>query len=275
MIRKHESPVAVRAGVMSVLVHGILLLIMLVSLNWKSEKPASVAEVELWDSIPSAQVPPPKPLPPPEPPKPEPKEEIKPEPKPEPPPEPKPEPKAEIQVKKEPIKKPEIEKPVEKEKPKPDPAIKEAEIKRQKELERKKQEEALKKLQEEMLADEDNSLNQAQEKAAAEARAAQAAAASVGEVNKYKALIQNKIRRHVNRQLCGSGKPELEFGIAMMPTGEVAGTPRLIKSSGMEACDEAVSRAIMQAQPLPLPPDPALFSQFRDLNLKFRPNDDN
>jgi len=27
------------------------------------------------------------------------------------------------------------------------------------------------------------------------------------------------------------------------------------------------------AQPLPLPPDPALFSQFRELHLKFRPNE--
>lgn len=266
MIRSHESPVAVRAGILSVLVHGILLGLMLISLNWRSEKPASIAEVELWDSIPAVQPAQPKPLPPPEPPRPEPKEEIKPEPKPELPPEPQPEPKAEIQLKKEP---PKVEKP------KPDPAVKEAEIKKQKELERKKHEEALKKLQEEMLADEDSSLKQAQEKSAADAKAAQVAAASAGEVNKYKALIQNKIKRHVNRQLCGSGRPELEFGIAMMPTGEVVGTPRLIKSSGMDACDEAVSRAILQAQPLPLPPDPSLFSQFRDLNLKFRPNDDN
>jgi len=74
--------------------------------------------------------------------------------------------------------------------------------------------------------------------------------------------------------VCGTGKPELVFAIAMMPTGEVSGNPRLVKGSGLPACDQAVERAILQAQPLPLPPQPELFAQFRDLNLKFRPNDE-
>jgi colicin import membrane protein len=32
-----------------------------------------------------------------------------------------------------------------------------------------------------------------------------------------------------------------------------------------------VERAILKAQPLPLPPDPAMFKEFRELNLIFRP----
>jgi hypothetical protein len=30
---------------------------------------------------------------------------------------------------------------------------------------------------------------------------------------------------------------------------------------------------VIRAQPLPLPPDPQLFAQFRELNLDFRPNE--
>ena len=39
------------------------------------------------------------------------------------------------------------------------------------------------------------------------------------------------------------------------------------------AYDAAVERAILRAQPLPLPPDPALMRQFRELNLVFRPKE--
>ncbi|MGH8744288.1 MAG: TonB C-terminal domain-containing protein [Burkholderiales bacterium] len=46
-----------------------------------------------------------------------------------------------------------------------------------------------------------------------------------------------------------------------------------MKSSGVSAYDGSIERAIYKAQPLPLPPDPALFSKFRELELKFRPND--
>ncbi|HLD09681.1 MAG TPA: cell envelope integrity protein TolA [Methylophilaceae bacterium] len=261
MIRTHENPLALRAGALSVLVHGVLLAILLISFNWKTVQPMNIAEVELWDSLPS-----PEPViePVPEPPKPEPV--IEPEPKPviESKPEPVPEPKAEIQIKKEPIKEPP---PKKVEKPKPDPAIK------AKEAEKKRQEE-IKKLQQ-MLAAEDQQQPRSEKNEAQEASDKAAQAASAGEVNKYIARISSKIRSKVNKQLCGTGNPELEFAIALMPTGEVNGNPKLLKGSGIEACDEAVERAILQAQPLPVPSEPDLFSQFRTLKLKFRPNADN
>lgn len=264
MIRAHENPLALRAGLLSVLVHGVLLAVLLISFNWKAVQPASIAEVELWDSLPPVQ-PEIKPIPPvPEPPKPEPVPEIKPEPKPAPPPEPK----AEIQLKKEPVKepKPKVEKPVEKPKPpKPDPAVKAKEDEKRKLAELQK-----------MFAEEDKNSQQQQHKNEAQASAkAASAAASAGEIDKYMGLISSKIRRNVNKQLCGTGKPELTFSIALMPTGEVIGSPRLIKGSGIAACDDAVERAIKLSQPLPLPPQPELFSQFRDLNLIFKPNEDN
>lgn len=264
MIRVHENPLALRAGLLSVLVHGVLLAVLLISFNWKAVQPASIAEVELWDSLPPVQ-PAVKPVPPmPEPPKYKPVPEKKPEPKPEPPPEPK----ADIQLKKEPVKelKPKVEKPVEKPMPpKPDPAVKAKEDEKRKLAELQK-----------MFAEEDKNSQQQRHKNEAQASAkAASAAASAGEIDKYMGLISSKIRRNVNKQLCGSGKPELTFSIALMPTGEVIGSPRLLKGSGIAACDEAVERAIKLSQPLPLPPQPELFSQFRDLNLIFKPNDDN
>ena len=45
---------------------------------------------------------------------------------------------------------------------------------------------------------------------------------------------------------------------------------KLRKPSGNAAYDAAVERAINRAQPLPMPPDPALVKEFRELNLKFK-----
>jgi colicin import membrane protein len=276
MIRARENPIAVKAGALALLMHVLFFVLLLVSFSWKHVQPPLAAQVELWDSLPQpkAETPPPpeiKPEPKPEPPPPE----IKPEPKPEPPPEPK----AEIQVKPKPPK-PEVKKPPKEEPKKPDPALKKQE-------EEKKRKEELEQLKKAMLNDlpeqhdemaDTKKLNDAKAaanaKAAADAkRAADMLAASSGVVDEYKAKIVAKIKRYVNKEVCGTGKPELLFAIALLPSGEVSGTPRLLKSSGIAACDQAVERAILQAQPLPLPPQGDLLSQFRDLNLKFRPNE--
>jgi len=124
-------------------------------------------------------------------------------------------------------------------------------------------------LQEELLADD----TKAAKSANANAKTAQASAASAGEVDKYKAMIQAKIQSKVIKSLCGDGKPELVFEVTLMPTGEVQGSPKLIKSSSMSACDDAVERAILQSQPLPLPPDVNLRAQFKNITLKFHPNE--
>ena len=271
MFRTRENPLMWQAGALSLLVHGLFFMLLVMTFSWKTVVPLQVAEVELWDSLPAPVTPPPPPAP--EPPKPEPK--VEPTPAPEPPPPPPPEPKAEIVVKAkppEPVKpKPEKKvekKPEKKEAPKPDPEAK-------KRAEEKQREEALRKLQQDMLDDAPRAETLDRELSdLAAAKSAQSASAASGEINEYKAKIQGKIKRFVNRQLCGSGKPVLEFGISLMPTGEVIGTPRLKKSSGIAACDQAVERAILQAQPLPVPTQPELFAQFRDLTLQFRPNDD-
>jgi colicin import membrane protein len=272
MIRARENPIAIQAGVLALLVHGLFLFVMIFSFTWKHVQPPAAAEVELWDSLPKpiAVTPPPVPEVKPEPPPPE----IKPEPKPEIKPEPPPEPKAEIQLKPKPV---EVKKPPKEEPKKPDPALKKQE-------DEKKRKDQLEKLKKAMLQDVpdqetppapavDTKAQQAQSAADAK-RAEEILAASSGVVNEYKARIVAKIKRYVNRQPCGTDKLELVYAIALIPDGHVNGSPRLVKSSGLSACDLAVERAILQAQPLPLPPQTELFDQFRNLNLNFRPNED-
>ncbi len=98
------------------------------------------------------------------------------------------------------------------------------------------------------------------------------ASANAVVIDEYKRKIQDKIKGNVNNELCGDGKPVLKFKIDLLPSGELSGSPKLTKTSGLEACDDAVERAIMASQPLPLPDDVALKSQFRNLNLTFTPN---
>jgi colicin import membrane protein len=124
---------------------------------------------------------------------------------------------------------------------------------------------ALKKLQQEALADDKSE----GDKQAVSAKAA----ANAGVVGDYINKIQAKIRGNVNKTLCGEGNPELKFDIGLLPTGQLSGSPKLVKSSGSTACDDAVERAIMASEPLPLPADSSLFTQFRSMKLKFRPND--
>lgn len=279
LYRAHEHPIAMRAGMLSLGVHGVLLLVMLLSFSLNTPQPLAISDVELWDSLPSQALPAKVKTLPPEP-KPEPKPEPEPVIKETPKPEPEPEPAAEIQLKKEkPVEKKPIQKEQEKKQEKPKLEEKKVDDKAEKakakaEADEKKRKDELKKLQD-MLAQEDASdAEQASANAAKEAANRAAAAANAGEVNKYKALISNKIKSRVNKQLCGDGKPKLTFSINLLPTGELSGSPKMVKGSGLDACDQAVERAIIESQPLPLPENKDLFSQFRNLKLDFSPNEE-
>ena len=277
MIRQHEKDVVWQAGAFTAVVHGLLLALFLVSFQWKTVQPMNVAQVELWDSVPSPRAepaPPPPPEPTPQPETPKVVEPVKPEPKVAP----EPEPKSEIQTKKAPAMPPKVEKP------KPEPIKpKEEKPKEPPKVDKTKMDpDALKKLQQALLAEDAQSQKNDVAKPAASpagsktAQVAQAGTPNASEVDKYKGLISNKIKQHVNKQLCGADKAiKVTFMIALMPTGEVMGRPKLMKESGMSSCDDAVERAILESQPLPVPTSADLFSQFRELNLVFRPNDTN
>lgn len=266
MIRVSEKSLNYKAGFLSFAVHGILFIGLLLSVNWQTEHVTNIAEVELWDSLPKVSTVNPNPIIMPPPPTPEPK----PAPEPEKVPEPAPERQPEIVLEKKPekviekiIEKPKdkpIEKVVEKPKDKPIESLKDKPQAPQdllKQLEVLEQQEALKQLQAEF---------------AGESNMPKKSNASLGEVDQYKAAIQRKIQANVNKSLCGSGNPTLTFEIALTPAGELQTAPKLIKASGINACDEAVERAILQSQPLPLPTDAQLRGQFKNLTLKFTPN---
>ena len=276
MIRKHENTDSWKAGILAIAVHAALLVAMLVSINWKAAHPVlNVTEVELWDKLPAPQdIETPKPEP-----KPVVEEKL----------EPKPEPKAEPKIEEKP--KPEEPKvDIELEKKKKVLAQKELEdqLKKEKELEAKlKNDEAKKKLAQQMrdedlgdkkVADKKNkdALKKLQQEALSDEKAQddkRASAANAGIIDEYRYKIQAKIKNNVNKTLCGDGSPEIRIEISVLPTGQIGGTPKITKSSGSDACDEAVERATLASEPLPLPDDPDLKAQFRNLKLKFKPND--
>jgi colicin import membrane protein len=154
---------------------------------------------------------------------------------------------------------------------KPDIALKEKLEKEQRErlkIEAEKLQE--KKLQEQQRAIE---LEQQKKENAEEAARAQQEAAQAQLRNKYIEAIRRRIRQYIVLPPNMEGNPQAEFDVTVLPGGEVLAA-RLQKSSGVEAYDQAVERAIIKSQPLPLPsPSDPLFKSFRELNLTFRPQE--
>ncbi len=238
------------SGAFASTMHLLFIALLVFGVNWQKKVEPQVNVVDLW-SPPSptetkAVAPPP---PAPEPPKPV----VKPEPKVE-------------QTPPKPVAKPEAAKP--------DIALKEKEkIEKERRVAEEKQK-AEKKREVEAAAAQKSQQAEAQRLAreqaeAQQAMAAQAAAARKNELDKYRKGISDKIKSRIVRPPNLQGNEESEFDIVVLPDGNVLGV-KLKKPSGNPAYDNAVERAISRAQPLPMPPDPALLKDFRELNLKFR-----
>ncbi|HXU93820.1 MAG TPA: TonB C-terminal domain-containing protein [Gallionella sp.] len=103
------------------------------------------------------------------------------------------------------------------------------------------------------------------------ARAEQAAVAG-RLVDEYAGKIAAKIRKGIVMPPDVPDEARAVFAVTVLPGGRVL-PPRLVKSSGNAAWDNAVERAIYKAEPLPLPADPALFNRFREMQLGFRPKE--
>ena len=253
---------------LAVAMHVGFLLLLVFGVAWQKRHAEPAAIVDLWNSLPA----PPRPEPAPKPvPKVEPKPEPKPEPRPAPKPEAKPVPKPDIALKEKLEKERKAKEQAELEKKK----RKEEEAKKEKaqQLEAKKKEDEKRKLEKERLAHEAEQKRLAQEKADIAAKLAKERATAQQALNdKYIALIQNHVKRQIVEPPNLQGNPQVEFDVVLIPGGEVL-TVKLRRSSGVPAYDAAVERAILKASPLPLPPDPALFQQFRDLHLKIRPRE--
>lgn len=239
---------------LAVAVHLIFAAVLVFGVNWQT-KEASPVMAELWSSLPALA---PKPVPQPEP-EPAPLPEPEPQPKPVPKPEPKleqPKPvKADIELK---------DKKKEKEKKRKEEERKKAEA------EKKLKDQVLKEQQDRLEAEQEALNKQRAAEAARQQMAAQAAAQRL--MNDAISRISSHIRRFIIMPPDVAGNPQAEFEVSLIPTGEVLNV-KLSRSSGNPAYDNAVERAIRKASPLPLPTDPALVGRFRELKLKFRPNE--
>ncbi|MCX7135168.1 MAG: cell envelope integrity protein TolA [Proteobacteria bacterium] len=236
------------SGAFASTMHLLFIALLVFGVNWQKKVEPQVNIVDLW-SPPSATPPQaaPPPPPPPEPPKPE----VQPKVDPVPP---------------QPVAKPEVAKPdiafkdkqkVEKTAPR---------VVEDKQKEAKKREDDTQAAQKSQQAE---AQRIAKEQADAQnAMAAQAASALAKMRSEYMERIRAKILRALIKPQNIQGSEEAEFNIVVLPDGNVLNA-RVKRASGNSAYDNAIERAITRAQPLPMPPDPALLKEFRELNLKF------
>ena len=264
-ITYYSEPYKLPAGALALTVHGVLFALLYFGVNWRADPPQGMV-VDIWESLPSAEVAqvkvappvepvePPKPVAPPveqiEPPKPlEPPKSVEPA-------QPVAPPKADIEL-------------VEKKKPK----IKPVESKKPVEARKKVQQKKAAAIQAEQKAQAEQAAQAGQ---AAQAERERARAEQIGAIGKvvdeHVGRIQAKIKRNIVMPPDVPDNARAEFDVTLLPGGSVL-SAKLVKPSGNEAYDNAVERAIFKAQPLPLPPDAALFKEFRVLKLGFQPNE--
>jgi len=239
------------AGLLAVIVHGAFFALLYFGFAWQSQKPATMS-VDLWKNLPDDVATVRAPVPP----------VVQPEPIVQPAPEIKPAPEAEpVQAEV----KPDIVMPTKKTVPKP--VSKPAKLKPAHPVEPKAAE-----VVPQPAEPSPSELAVARVQAEQTAQAAQATAVQ-GVIDKYKAEIENKIRNNIPDNLTGiPDNARVEFSVTVLPGGSVL-PPRKIKMSGYPNYDEAVERAILKSQPLPLPSDAQLASRFRDLKLGFQPKE--
>lgn len=91
-----------------------------------------------------------------------------------------------------------------------------------------------------------------------------------GEVDKYKALIIDAIRRQWILPESANSTLSSQFRIRLAPNGAVLEVS-LTRSSGDPILDRSAQSAIYKASPLPVPSDPDTFNLFRDISLTVRP----
>jgi len=256
----YPEPYKLPAGILAIAVHGAFFALLYFGFTWQTLSPATMS-VELWQSLPDNAVVEVAP-PPVEPPPLEPKiEKIVPPTQPE-----------------EAVK-PEIVMP---EKEKPDARLAEQRAAREKaeRIAREKAEQAAREKAERIAREKVEQVAREKAERIAREQAEQAErvarekaeqAAAIGRVvDEYTGKIVSKIRRNIVMPPDVMDDARVEFSVTLLPGGTVL-SAKMSKSSGNAAYDNAVERAILKSQPLPLPSDVALFNRFRKLELVFKP----
>lgn len=272
------TPGLVRAVLLAIVAHALLLLMLAVGVQWKREAPQVTAEAELWSAIPEqAAAPAPEETPPPvetpEPPKPpQPAPEVKPAP---PPPAP---PKVDIALEKEKarlLKEKQLQQEkAEQEKQKLARLEQEKKDKLQKDKQDKEKRE---KLAHEQKQQQDQSAQKAQKaKEVAEAKKLEelrqqnlkriagmagsggsgdagstgTAAQSSGPSASYIGRIRARIKPNITYLETIVGNPKVEIDVRTSPDGTII-SRKVVKSSGVKAWDEAALNAIDKTAVLP------------------------
>ena len=155
----------------------------------------------------------------------------------------------------------------------------EAERRQQKEAERKKQAAETEKAQKKKSAalekkrTEDKRRKEAesalQEQVAAEEKR-RADTRAQGEVERYKALIRQKVSRSWNRPATAAKGLQCTVRVRLVAGGEVLAAS-VVRSSGDPVFDRSVENAVYKATPLPVPQDSQLFEYFREIEFVFNP----
>ena len=102
---------------------------------------------------------------------------------------------------------------------------------------------------------------------------ARSATASPGVVsNAYGGLVKACIRPHIVFAVPDGTSDQVyaEFRVDLLPTGEQAGPPQLVKGSGLPGYDDAAERAIIRCDPFPRDQDGTVP---RSLSLKLHPTE--
>lgn len=276
------------AGAMALAVHGLFVLGLVFSVDWRS-LPEIPVYADLWRELPAIQPPPAAPAPP------APVEPSEPVP---PPSRVEPEPEIALQTREVERRRQEAEEQArrEAERLRQIEAQREADARRAREeksrreeqrrqeelrqqaLARQREAQEQRRREEARLELEAELARQLQEDLARETRQLQRRVMSQAEIaarlsmiEDYQGRIRSKIHSYLVLPPNLSGNPEVIYQVRLLPDGEVLKLT-LIKSSGQPAYDKQVERAILRASPLPLPPDREIAAIFReDLILKFRP----
>jgi len=268
-----RDPKSFKAGVLALLVHVGFFILMTFGLSWTTFPPEGIV-VDLWSDLPQPEQPPvkkvkpllPKPVQPPKKIEPLPPEKTEPLPlkkvEPLPPKKLAPlPPKPDIALKKEKERKQKLAE---------EKKAKEQKAKEQKAKEQKAKEQKAKEQKERVAAEVarlQKEQREAEERMLQQKAAGAQAAAKRNLTDEYKAKILAKIKSRIIMPPDLPNNPVAEFDVTLLPGGEILNVT-LRKSSGFSSFDAAVERAIVLSRPLPLPPDPLLFPDFRNLSLK-------
>ena len=243
---EYREPHRVSAGVLALMMHAVFFSVLYFSIRWQSHTHSPEAmQVEMWDSLPNAETEPRQ-----EPPVPPAKTEPAPPAKVIPPV--LPPVKADIEVRDKKSKKAEMKEKLAKEKAAAK-ARQAAELKALQEYDRKQMAE------------------QVRIEAEKQRIRAEVNAAIQTQIDRYMDLIRNKIRRKMTLVADVPDTAEAIFSVTLLPDGMLMDDPVLVKGSGFPAYDAAAERAILSAEPLPVPTDVSLQKMFRKLRLSIKP----